>query len=116
MNETTCGYVIWAGVRFLTEWGNCDAYPMAGARRPGGCRAGGGRVWQQFTIDLRQRDQRCPRRGGVERGAQHWPPVKAPATAGTGVTGKLGTIKRSDGSMQATYNGHPLYTYSGDTT
>ena len=48
--------------------------------------------------------------------AQHWPPVKAPATAGTGVTGKLGAITRSDGSMQATYNGHPLYTYSGDTT
>ena len=44
-----------------------------------------------------------------------WPPVKGPATAGPGVTGKLGTIKRSDGSIQATYNGHPLYTYVGDT-
>ena len=44
-----------------------------------------------------------------------WPPVKGPATAGTGVTGKLTTITRSDGSMQATYNGHPLYTYTGDT-
>ena len=47
--------------------------------------------------------------------AKYWPPVPAPATAGTGVTGKLGAIKRSDGSMQATYNGHPLYTYVGDT-
>jgi len=46
--------------------------------------------------------------------ATYWPPVKGPATAGTGVTGKLGTITRSDGSMQATYNGHPLYTYVGD--
>jgi predicted lipoprotein with Yx(FWY)xxD motif len=47
--------------------------------------------------------------------AQIWPPVKGPATAGTGVTGKLGTITRSDGSTQATYNGHPLYTYTADT-
>jgi predicted lipoprotein with Yx(FWY)xxD motif len=44
-----------------------------------------------------------------------WPPVTGPATAGPGVTGKLGTIKRSDGSTQATYDGHPLYTYVGDT-
>lgn len=47
--------------------------------------------------------------------AQVWPPVKGPATAGSGVTGKLGTIKRSDGTIQATYNGHPLYTYTADT-
>ena len=47
--------------------------------------------------------------------ATFWPPVKGPATAGTGVTGTLGTITRADGSTQATYNGHPLYTYSGDT-
>jgi len=45
-----------------------------------------------------------------------WPPVKGPATAGTGVTGTLGTIMRSDGSAQATYKGHPLYTYTGDTS
>ena len=45
----------------------------------------------------------------------YWPPVKGPATAGPGVTGKLATIKRSDGSVQATYNGHPLYTYVADT-
>jgi predicted lipoprotein with Yx(FWY)xxD motif len=47
--------------------------------------------------------------------AHFWPPVKGPVTAGAGVTGKLGTIKRADGSTQATYNGHPLYTYVGDT-
>ena len=46
--------------------------------------------------------------------ATYWPPMKGPATAGAGVTGKLGTIKRADGSIQATYNGHPLYTYVGD--
>ena len=43
-----------------------------------------------------------------------WPVVKGPVTAGSGVTGTLGTITRSDGSMQATYLGHPLYTYIGD--
>jgi predicted lipoprotein with Yx(FWY)xxD motif len=47
--------------------------------------------------------------------ATYWPPTKGPATAGAGVTGKLGTITRSDGSVQATYNGHPLYTYAADS-
>jgi predicted lipoprotein with Yx(FWY)xxD motif len=47
--------------------------------------------------------------------AAYWPPVKGPVTAGPGVTGRLGTIKRSDGSTQATYDGHPLYTYVGDS-
>jgi predicted lipoprotein with Yx(FWY)xxD motif len=46
--------------------------------------------------------------------ATYWPPVKGPATAGSGVTGTLATITRSDGTTQATYDGHPLYTYVGD--
>ena len=46
--------------------------------------------------------------------ATAWPPVAGPAKAGSGVTGKLGTIKRSDGAEQATYNGHPMYTFTGD--
>jgi predicted lipoprotein with Yx(FWY)xxD motif len=46
--------------------------------------------------------------------AQNWPPVTGPATA-SGVTGTFGTIKRSDGSTQATFDGHPLYTFVGDT-
>ncbi len=48
--------------------------------------------------------------------ATYWPPVIGTPTAGSGVTGRLGTIKRADGSIQATYNGHPLYTYVGDTS
>jgi predicted lipoprotein with Yx(FWY)xxD motif len=47
--------------------------------------------------------------------AGYWPPVTGTPSADSGVTGKLGTIKRSDGTTQATYNGHPLYTYAGDT-
>ena len=47
--------------------------------------------------------------------ATYWPPVTGPATAGSGVTGTLGTITRSDGTKQVTYDGHPLYTYAGDT-
>ena len=46
--------------------------------------------------------------------AQNWPPVQGPVTAG-GVTGTFGTITRSDGSTQATFDGHPLYTFVGDT-
>jgi predicted lipoprotein with Yx(FWY)xxD motif len=45
----------------------------------------------------------------------YWPPVTGSLTAGPGVTGTLGTIKRPDGAEQATYDGHPLYTYTGDS-
>ena len=47
--------------------------------------------------------------------AAYWPPATGTPVAGPGVTGKVGTIKRADGTIQATYNGHPLYTYIGDT-
>ena len=46
--------------------------------------------------------------------AKYWPPVKGPATA-SGVKGTFATIKRSNGSTQATFDGHPPYTYVGDT-
>ena len=46
--------------------------------------------------------------------ASYWPPVAGNATAGAGVTGTITTIKRTDGTTQATYDGHPLYTYIGD--
>jgi len=47
--------------------------------------------------------------------AGYWPPLTGTPAAGPGVTGKLGTIKGSDGTSQVTYNRHPLYTYAGDT-
>ena len=46
--------------------------------------------------------------------AAYWPPVPGNMAAGPGVTGTIGTIKRTDGTTQATYDGHPLYTYIGD--
>ena len=49
--------------------------------------------------------------------ASIWPPLTttaAPKAAG-GLTRPLGTTKRSDGTTQVTYNGHPLYTYAGDS-
>jgi predicted lipoprotein with Yx(FWY)xxD motif len=48
-----------------------------------------------------------------------WPALTSPAgstpTGGPGVSGKLGTITRADsGALQVTYNGVPLYFFSGD--
>jgi predicted lipoprotein with Yx(FWY)xxD motif len=49
--------------------------------------------------------------------AAAWPPdtVTGAPEAGSGVSqALLGTIKRSDGTTQVTYNGHPLYYFSAD--
>jgi predicted lipoprotein with Yx(FWY)xxD motif len=47
-----------------------------------------------------------------------WPPLVLPAGTTTPVAGKgvdgLGTITRSDGTVQVTYDKEPLYTFSGD--
>jgi predicted lipoprotein with Yx(FWY)xxD motif len=51
--------------------------------------------------------------------AQAWPPVLtkgAPKASGAVKSSLLGTTKRSDGTTEVTYNGHPLYYYAGDTT
>lgn len=46
---------------------------------------------------------------------QVWPPVTGKPSAGAGaVSADLGTIKRSDGIVQVTYKGHPLYGFAKD--
>ena len=47
--------------------------------------------------------------------AAYWPPAIGSPVAGERVTGRLGTIKRAGGTTQVTYDGHPLYTYVGDS-
>ena len=49
--------------------------------------------------------------------ASAWPPLRASGkpTVGAGASASIvGTTPRSDGKPQVTYNGHPLYTYTGD--
>ena len=47
--------------------------------------------------------------------AAYWPPVTGTAPASSGLPGTVGTITRTGGARQLTYNGHPLYTYIGDS-
>jgi predicted lipoprotein with Yx(FWY)xxD motif len=47
--------------------------------------------------------------------AAYWPPVLGNPQPGPGVTGTLGTLTRPGRVRQATYDGHPLYTYIGDS-
>jgi predicted lipoprotein with Yx(FWY)xxD motif len=47
-----------------------------------------------------------------------WPPVTTTGTAtasGSAKASDIGTITRSDGTKQVTYDGHPLYYFSGDS-
>ena len=49
--------------------------------------------------------------------AANWPPLLTKGAPKAGAAAKaslLGTIKRSDGTTQVTYNKHPLYTFAGD--
>jgi predicted lipoprotein with Yx(FWY)xxD motif len=48
--------------------------------------------------------------------ATAWPPMPAGSTTvPSGVTASLGTTTRSDGSSQLTVDGHPVYTFQGDS-
>jgi len=48
-----------------------------------------------------------------------WPPLTVASThaklaAGSGVQGRLGVLRRSDGLLQVTLDGQPLYRFAGD--
>jgi predicted lipoprotein with Yx(FWY)xxD motif len=47
--------------------------------------------------------------------AAYWPPVLGSASTNAKVVGTFSTVKRSNGALQVTYDGHPLYTYVGDS-
>jgi predicted lipoprotein with Yx(FWY)xxD motif len=78
--------------------------------------ASNGKTVYQFANDVKDSGKsNCT--GGC---ATTWPPLTVAAGAtpsgGSGVTGTLGTITRADdGTLQVTYNGLPLYFFSGDT-
>lgn len=50
--------------------------------------------------------------------ATNWPPLMGNPSLASGVTlaGQLSTIKRANGQLQATYDGHPLYLFKADTS
>ncbi len=64
-----------------------------------------------FTPDTTPGESAC-----YDQCAENWPPLE-PAdemALPEGVPGELGTIERTDGSQQVTYNDIPLYTYAAD--
>jgi len=66
-------------------------------------------LWMKDTGDASQCSGAC---------AGAWPPVTASGTVqagGSAVASDLGTITRSDGTKQVTYEGHPLYYFAGDS-
>jgi predicted lipoprotein with Yx(FWY)xxD motif len=70
-----------------------------------------GRPLYVFTADQQGEASAC-----YDECVEAWPPVSGSAMAGTGLdTSLLGTITREDGSLQATYNGWPLYEFARDS-
>ena len=66
-------------------------------------------LWVKDTGDMSNCNGAC---------AGAWPPVTTtgtPTAAGSAKASDIGTITRSDGTKQVTYDGHPLYYFSGDS-
>ena len=66
-------------------------------------------LWAKDTGDMSNCNGAC---------AGAWPPVTTTGTAtasGAAKASDIGTITRSDGTKQVTYDGHPLYYFSGDS-
>lgn len=71
----------------------------------------GGRTLYIFLGDKRHESSDC-----YDKCAEVWPPFTGnPKAVASAVNEEmLGTIERRDGSMQVTYNGHPLYYFVKD--
>jgi len=66
-------------------------------------------LWAKDTGDMSTCTGAC---------AGAWPPVTttgAATASGSAKASDIGTITRSDGTKQVTYDGHPLYYFSGDS-
>ena len=66
-------------------------------------------LWAKDTGDMSTCTGAC---------AGAWPPVTTTGTAtasGSAKASDIATITRSDGTKQVTYDGHPLYYFSGDS-
>jgi predicted lipoprotein with Yx(FWY)xxD motif len=73
-----------------------------------------GLVAMIFSLDSKNKDA-CQKKVGCP---QAWPAIttKGKPTGGKGINAKLlGTITLTNGKKQITYNGHPLYTFGGDS-
>lgn len=69
-----------------------------------------GRPVYLFTADAHGESSAC-----YDGCAEAWPPVTGEIEAGEGIDEALiGTISREDGTLQATYNGWPLYEFARD--
>jgi predicted lipoprotein with Yx(FWY)xxD motif len=72
-----------------------------------------GRTLYLFTVD------KGATSGCYAACATTWPPLTTTGSvtvAGNASAGQVGTITRTDGTMQVTYAGHPLYYFGGDTS
>ena len=76
--------------------------------------ASNGMTVYNFTKDVKDSGTSACTGGCLET----WPALTVAAggtpVAGAGVSGKLATITRDDGSLQVTYNGLPLYFFKND--
>ena len=124
-------YLVAAGATLMLALAACSyGTGSPGASSPGASSGGGGGGAVTLTVshtsagdslagangmtlyvDTKEQNGTIACTGGC---AQAWPPLVGTATAGSGVTGSLGTITRPDGSVQVTYNGAPLYYYATD--
>lgn len=73
---------------------------------------GEGRTLYLFLNDEQGGDSTC-----YDDCEANWPPLGAPAQAGSGIDATLlGTVARDDGTDQVTYNGWPLYYFTPDSS